>query len=252
MILLKILIFLIGWGLCSGVSYAEEVRVGSVMNFIPAAEEIARLFEKNTAHTVKLTFKTSGKLAAIAKETQDLDVVLLGDLSMAKNLESDGLIAKDTRFTYAIGKLALWSKNPNLVDTKGEILRTAKFEHIVIPHFKDTAYGIAANSVLEEMKVWSNLEAKAIFAANAVDSRDMIAAGKVELGFTALSLLNPSKKIEGSGWIIPQKFYAPIEQQAVLLKFAENNPAARAFIHFMKTPQVRNIIEKYSYSVPKP
>lgn len=249
--LLKILIFLIGWGLCSGVSYAEEVRVGSVMNFIPAAKEIARLFEKNTSHTIKLTFKTSGKLASTAKETQELDVVLLGDLKMAESLDNDDVIAKDSRFTYAIGKLALWSKNPNLVDTKGEILRNPNFEHIVIPQFKETAYGIAANGVLDAMQVHQNIEAKIIFAPNAVDARDMIASGKVELGFTALSLLNPGKKIEGSVWIIPQKLYPPIEQQAVLLKFAENNPAARAFIDFMKSPQVRNIIEKYSYSVPK-
>ncbi|MDD2816312.1 MAG: molybdate ABC transporter substrate-binding protein [Thiotrichaceae bacterium] len=248
--MLKKLMFFVGWVLLSNSSHAGEVRVGSVMNFIPAAEEIVRLFEKKTTHTVKLVFKTSGKLASLAKETQDFDIVLLGDLSMAKSLESEGLVAKDSRFTYAIGKLALWSKNPNLVDTKGEILHTAKFEHIVIPNFTDTAYGIAAHSVVEEMKVWSTLETKAIFAQNAVDARDMIAAEKVELGFTALSLLNPSKKIEGSIWIVPQKFYLPIEQQAVLLKFAENNLAARAFLEFMKSPQVRNIIEKYGYSVP--
>jgi molybdate transport system substrate-binding protein len=251
MILQKLFMFLITWGVFSSLSYAEEVRVGSVMNFIPAAEEIARLFEKNTSHTIKLTFKTSGKLASTAKETQELDVVLLGDLKMAESLENDGVIAQGSRFTYAIGKLALWSKNPNLVDTKGEILRNPNFEHIVIPHFQETAYGIAANSVLETMQVRSNIESKIIFAANAVDSRDMIASGKVELGFTALSLLNPGKKIEGSVWIIPQKFYPPVEQQAVLLKFAENNPAARAFLDFMKSPQVRNIIEKYSYSMPK-
>lgn len=232
-------------------SYADEVRVGSVMNFIPAAEEIARLFEKNTSHTIKLTFKTSGKLASTAKETHELDVVLLGDLKMAESLENDGVVAQNSRFTYAIGKLALWSKDPHLIDTKGEILRNPTFEHIVIPHFKETAYGIAANNALEAMQVRSNLEAKIVFAPNAVDARDMIAAGKVELGFTALSLLNPGKKIEGSVWIVPQKLYPPIEQQAVLLKFAENNPAARAFIEFMKNPQVRNIIEKYSYSVPK-
>ena len=244
------LMFFMGCVLLSQLSHAEEVHVGSVMNFIPAAQEIARLFEKNTMHTVKLVFKTSGKLASTAKETQDLDLVLLGDFKMAQNLETEGLIAKNSRFTYAIGKLALWSKNPSLVDTRGEILRTGKFEHIVIPDFIDTAYGIAAKSVVEEMKVWSALETKTIFAPNAVDARDMIAEGKVELGFTALSLLNPSKKIEGSVWIVPQKLYLPIEQQAVLLKFAENKPAARTFLEFMKSPQVRNIIEKYGYSLP--
>jgi molybdate transport system substrate-binding protein len=94
------------------------------------------------------------------------------------------------------------------------------------------------------------LEAKAIFAPHVVGARDMIAEEKAELGFTALSLLNPQKKIEGSVWIVPQKLYSPIEQQAVLLKFAENKAVARAFLDFLKTPQAHNIIEKYSYSVP--
>lgn len=245
----KVMIFML-WVLFSHSSHAEEVHVGSVMNFIPAAQDIARLFEKQTMHTVKLTFKTSGQLANIARETQDLDVVLLGDLKMALNLENEGLLAKNARFTYAIGKLALWSKQANLVDSKGNVLRAAQFKNFIIPDIKETAYGIAAKSVLEEMKLWSALESKAIFAPNAVDARDMITEGKAELGFTALSLLNPNTKIEGSVWIIPQKLYPPIEQQIVLLKFAENKPAARAFIEFMKTPQVRNIIEKYSYSVP--
>lgn len=237
-------------GLLSSIAQADEIRVGSVTNFMTTAEEIARLFEKNTPHTVKLLSSSSGKLAKAARETQDLEVVLLGDLKIAQELDAEGFVAKDSRFTYSIGKLALWSKNPNLVDKKGDILLTGKFEHIIFPNVSETAYGIAAKRVLEDMGLWKDLESKAIFAPTVVAARDMIAEAKAELGFTALSLLNPSKKIEGSVWIVPQKLYSPIEQQVVLLKFAEKKAAARAFIDFLKTPQARNIIEKYSYSVP--
>lgn len=177
-------------------------------------------------------------------------MLLLGDLKIAQDLDADDFVAKDSRFTYAIGKLALWSKNPNLIDTKGDVLSTGKFEHIIIPKIPENSYGSMTKIALENMKLWSTLEAKAIFAPNVMDAHDMIAAEKVELGFTALSLLNPQKKIEGSVWIVPQKLYLPIEQQAVLLKSAENQTAARAFVNFLKMPQAINIIEKYSYSVP--
>ncbi|MDD2815199.1 MAG: molybdate ABC transporter substrate-binding protein [Thiotrichaceae bacterium] len=244
----KKIIFLMG--LLSNLAYADEIHVGCVSNFMATAEEIAHLFEKTAQHSVKLVSSSSGKLAKAARETQDFEVILLGDLKIAQDLDAAGFVAKDSRFTYSIGKLALWSKNSNLIDKKGDILRTEKFEHIIFPNVYETAYGIAAKKILEEMGIWARLETKAIFAPNVADARDMIAAEKAELGFTALSLLNPQKKIEGSVWIVPQKLYSPIEQQAVLLKFAENKPAARAFIDFLKTPQAQNIIEKYSYSVP--
>lgn len=246
--MLKKIIFLIS--LSSNVVHADEVSVGCASNFMATAEEIARLFEKNTHHHVKLVSSSSGKLSKAARENQDFEVLLLGDLKIAQDLDRDGFVAKDSRFTYAIGKLALWSKNPKLVDTKGDVLLTGNFEHIIIPKIPENSYGNMAKIVLENMKLWSALEAKVIFAPNVADARDMIAAEKAELGFTALSLLNPQKKIEGSVWIVPQKFYSPIEQQAVLLKFAENRPVARAFIDFLKMPQAQNTIEKYSYSVP--
>ena len=237
-------------GLLSGIACADEVHVGCVTNFTATAEELARTFEKNMPHTVKLVYAASGKLAKTAKETQDFDVVLLADLKTAQDLDVKGFVAKNSRFTYAIGKLVLWSKNPNLVDIQGEVLRKGKFEHIAFPDIYETAYGVAARKILEDMGLWTKLEAKAIFTPHVMASLATITEGKAELGFTALSLLNPQRKIEGSVWIVPQKLYSPIEQQAILLKTAENKVGARAFIEFLKTPRAHNIIEKYSYSLP--
>lgn len=246
--MLKKIILLIG--LASSFAHADEVRVGCASNFMASAGDIVKLFEKTTSHRVQLVANSSGKLSKAARETQEFDMLLLGDLKIAQDLDADGFVAKDSRFTYAIGRLVLWSKNPDLIDSKGDILSTGKFEHLIIPKIPENSYGTMAKMALENMKLWSNLEPKVIFTANVQEAYDMIAAGKAELGFTALSLLNPQKKIEGSAWIVPQKFYTPIEQQAVLLKSAENNAAARAFFNFMRMPQAQNTIEKYSYSVP--
>lgn len=245
----KQLLFCLGFLLVSSHSLAEELHIGCAANFSPTAAEIARLFEKITAHKVTFVVDASGKLAALAKETQSLDILLLAESKIAKKLEAEGFTVKSSRFTYALGKLVLWSKKPNLVDNKGEILYKNNFEHLMLPDYNEASYGIAAKETLDNMGLWEKLKDKIVTANNVAEARNQIAQGKADLGFTALALLNPNKKIEGSVWIVPQRFYLPIEQQAVLLKPAEDKPSAQTFMAFLKTPQVRNIIEKYSYSV---
>ena len=46
-----------------------------------------------------------------------------------------------------------------------------------------------------------------------------VKTGNAEVGFVALSQVYKNGKItEGSGWIVPSKYYQPIRQDAVLLK----------------------------------
>jgi molybdate transport system substrate-binding protein len=231
--------------------WAEEVRVGCGTNFSIVAEELKRLFEKRTPHQMYLISNSSGKLSHMARENAQLDILLLGELKLAKQLEDDGFVSKNARFTYAIGKLVLWSKHPDLIDHKGEVLRRGEFSHIAIPDTQDSAYGVAAKKALENLELWSSLAPKIVSTHNVLAVRDLVSAKQIDLGFTALSLLNPHQKIEGSVWILPQRLYPPLEQQVVLLKTAENNVAAQAFMAFLKTPVAYNTIEKYSYSLPK-
>lgn len=237
--------------LCASVQ-AAEIRVGCVSNFLSTFTEIVRLFEKNSGNKIVLSGNTSrGALYTEIKERNDLDVALMGDESIAQKLENEGFAVKNSRFTYAIGKLALWSKRADLVDIHGDVLIKGNFQQLAIPDPSNNAYGIAAKQTLEKLGVFETLHAKTILSATVGDAYKAVVNDQVELGMTALSLLNPSKKIEGSVWIVPQRFYVPLQQQVVLLKSAENNEAAKEFLQYLKTPQVVNIIEKYGYSLPK-
>jgi molybdate transport system substrate-binding protein len=53
----------------------------------------------------------------------------------------------------------------------------------------------------------------------------------------------------GTLWAIPEDYYAPIEQAAVLLKKGESNPAATAYLDFLKSTAAREVIERYGYGV---
>lgn len=230
--------------------HADEVHVGSVLNFVAPLEEMGRLFEKNSGHKVIVHPYAMNALSAQATSNNELDIVLLADVKAAQTLEENGIALKGSRFTYAIGKLALWSNQDKLVDNKGEVLGKGGFNHLALPNIQENPYGIAAYRVLINLGYLSRLEKTLVYSATVVDSRQQVIDNKAELAFTALSILNPQKKIEGSLWIVPQKHYPMLKQEGVLLKRAKDDKSAIAFLNFMKAPAARNIIEKYGYSVP--
>lgn len=241
---------LIGCTLLSTITQADEIHVGSVLNFIAPLEEVSRLFEKSTGHKIIIHPHAMGKIYNEAVVSPDLDIVLLADSKSAQKLEANGVALQGSRFTYAVGKLALWSNTLNLVDAKGEVLKKGDFKRLALPDTQENPYGIAAYSMLDNSGLLAALEPKFLITATVVDSRQQVLDGKAELAFTALSVLNPHKKIEGSVWIIPKKLYPALEQQVVLLKRAENDKTAQIFLKYLKSSQARNVIEKYGYSLP--
>ena len=234
--------------------FAAEVHVGAIFSSQGPLSEIARFFEKTSTDKIVIHQEnlTSQSLHQQIREKANLDIFLSSNISIPLQLELDGLLAHEGRITYAFGKLVLWSRNPDLIDSRGEILTTEKFKNIAVLDRKNSphSYGLATRQVLEKLKLWESLQPKLTFMDNSADMQKQVQEGKFDLAFMPLATLNPSKKIEGSLWIIPKSYYTPIEQQAVLLKKAENNAAARAFFNYLKSPQARNIFEKYGFSLP--
>lgn len=229
---------------------ADTLRVGSVVSFAMALDEIARLFEKTHGHKLNISPKPTTKLYTQIKNNNDLDIAFLGDWKTAQKLEQEGFAVKGKHFAYVIGKVALWSRNPELVDSRGDVLKTGNFNTLAIPDPRNSVYGWGAQQVLISLGLWEKLQPKIVFTANLSETQQKIQSGEVDLGFVALSLLNPNKKVEGSLWIAPKKYSQSIEQHVVLLNPAESNSAAETFLKFLKTPPVHNIIEKYGYSIP--
>lgn len=234
--------------------YAEEVHVGAIFSSLAPLHEIIRLFEKMTTDKVILHMEnmTSKGLYQQVKSHADLDIVVSGNVDTPIQLEQEGFVLKDGRITYAFGKLVLWSKKPALVDSKGEVLKSGNFRNIVILDRKNAAYGygMASRQVLEELHLWDKLQDKLVFMDNSGEIYKQVSEDKFDLAFIPLATLNPNQKVEGSLWIVPKSYYSPIEQQAVLLKKAENNSAARSFFNYLRSPHARNIFEKYGFSLP--
>jgi molybdate transport system substrate-binding protein len=241
------------WLILTGLpTLADTTTVAVAANFTKPMTEIVAGFEKDSGHTVKLSFGSSGKFVSQLENGAPFDVFLSADDKNPIKLEQAGLTVAGSRFTYAIGKLVLWSKNPNFVDDQGQVLEKGHFKHLALADPKLAPYGAAALEFLKAKGLLDKLQPLFVQGENISQTHEFISTENAELGFVALSQVIADGKIaSGSAWVIPQDQYSPILQDAVLLKSAASNPAALALLNYLKSETALEIIEKYGYDLPK-
>ncbi len=242
--LLQLAVVIATWVLTSTNVPAAETNVAVAANFTEPAKEIAAAFKARTGHDAVLSFGASGQFYTQITQGAPFQVLLSADDTRPKQLVVDGLAMPDSRFTYAIGKLALWSKTPGLV-TGEATLRAASFAKLSICNPVAAPYGAAAIEAMKSLKVFEQLQPKLVEGATITQAYQFVETGNAELGFVALSQLAGPET--GSRWLVPQELYSPIRQDAVLLKSGASNEAATGFIAFLRGPEARAIIEKYGY-----
>lgn len=229
---------------------AGEVQVAVAANFTAPARKIAAQFEQDTGNKAVLAFGATGKFYAQVKNGAPFEVFLAADDATPMKLEKDGLALPDTRFTYAIGKLVLWSARDGYVDPHGDVLRNENFAHLAIGNPKTAPYGAAAVETLKKLNQYERLQPRLVQGENISQTQQFVSTGNAELGFVALSQVwNDGKLVSGSAWIVPSKLYSPIRQDAVILKKGAANPAARAFEAYLKSDKARAIIRTYGYAL---
>jgi len=230
-------------------AYAGEVSVAVAANFTDAMRDIVPLFEKASGHKVKVSFGSTGKLFAQIEHGAPFQVFLAADSKRPMKAEQQNLAVTGTRFTYAMGKLALWSSKADAFADGEAFLKKGNFNHVAMANPKTAPYGLAAQQVMEQLGVWKSLQGKLVRGDSIAQTFQFTATGNAEVGFVALSQVKAWKKNKGSEWEIPQSYYAPIEQQAVLLKKGSDSAAAKAFLDFLKSPEARTVITGYGYGV---
>jgi molybdate transport system substrate-binding protein len=229
---------------------ADQVQVAVAANFTAPAQRIANDFAQTTGHQVQLVFGSTGKLYAQIKNGAPFDVLLAADDMTPAKLADEGAAVADSRFTYALGRLVLWSARPGFVDDQGEVLRQGRFDHLSIANPKLAPYGAAAVAVMAAIELTADLEPKLVRAENIAQAHQFVATGNAELGFVALSqIMRDGRIAEGSAWIVPERLYPPIRQDAVVLARAEDNPAATAWLDYLKGDAARAVIVSFGYGL---
>jgi molybdate transport system substrate-binding protein len=244
---MQILALVLAALLAAAPAMASETQVAVAANFTEPAKEIATAFKAATGHTAVLSFGSSGQFYAQMARGAPYEVFLSADADRPKKAEQDGLGVAGTRFTYAVGRLVLYSKTPGLVDGAGAVLKAGKFEKVSIADPTAAPYGVAAMQTLRKLGVYDALKPKMVMGGSITQAYQFVDTGAAELGFVAYSqVINVTG---GSRWLVPSADHAPIDQQAILLYTGQNNPAAKAFLAFLKTPAAAAVIKKYGYEV---
>lgn len=234
--------------LCAAPALAADLQVAVAANFTEPAKAIAAAFTARTGAHLALSFGSSGQFYTQIAQGAPFEVLLSADADRPVRIEREGLGVAGTRFTYAVGQLVLWSRTPGLVDGQGAVLAKGDFHALAIADPALAPYGAAAMQTLNKLGLLGRVEARIVKGSSITQAYQFTQTGAAELGFVALSQV--INEPGGSRWIVPATDYAPIEQQAILLKPGADDPAAKAFLAFLKGPEGLAVIRRYGYQAP--
>jgi len=232
--------------LFSAPAFAAEVSVAVAANFTKPAEEIGKAFTAKTGDTVNFSFGATGALYTQITQAAPFEVFLSADNKRPAQAVTDGLGVEGTVFTYAVGKVVLYSPTLDVTDGAA-VLKANAFQHIAVADPKTAPYGKAGLEAVEKLGLTDAITPKVVTGENISQTLQFVDSGNAELGFVALSQVTgkPASQV----WMVPAEDYSPILQDAVLLKTGEADPAAKAFIDFLKGPEASDIIKKYGYEL---
>lgn len=234
--------------LATGQAVAEEIRVAVASNFANVIKILSAQFEAATGHKVALIYGSTGKHYAQIRNGAPFDAFFAADIKRPELLEKAGFGLPGSRFTYARGKVVLWSPRAGYIGAEGEVLAKGAFTHLAIANPGLAPYGKAAEEVLRARGLWDELKTRVVRGENIGQAFQFVKSGNAELGFVACSQVRwPGHPVEGSWWEVPQALYTPVDQQAVLLK---ENEVARAFLSFVKSDESRALVREFGYATP--
>lgn len=230
--------------------HAAEAQVAVAANFAEPMKAIAAVLQKTSGHTLKISTGASGAFYTQIKNGAPFDVFLSADNERPEMLEKDGLAQPGTRFTYATGKLVLWSVKTGRVDGQGAVLKAADLGKVAFANPKTAPYGAAALQVLDKLALKDALAPKLVQGESIGQTFNFVKTGNADVGFVAMSqVLEGGQLKEGSMWVIPQTQYDAIRQDAVLLKKGAGNEAAKALLQLLQSPNIKDLIRSYGYDL---
>lgn len=232
---------------------AAEVQVAVAANFAGPLQRLGEAFTAATGHVLKVSSGATGKFYSQIVAGAPFEVLLAGDDETPARLVREGHGVAGSAFTYAIGRLVLWSAQPGLVDAQGAVLAGGQARHVAIANPKVAPYGAAAVQVLRARGLAEALAPRLVTAESIAQAYQFVATGNAELGFVALSqVAAPGRPAIGSYWLVPPNLHDEIKQGAVLLRNGQNKPAAQALLSYVKSEPAQRLIRDFGYGVPGP
>lgn len=239
--------------LAASFAHAGEVQVAVAANFAGPLARIGEGFTAATGHVLKISAGATGKFYTQVISGAPFEVLIAADDETPKKLIAEGHAVAGSNFTYAIGKLVLWSAQPGFVDDQGAVLASDKVRHVAIANPKVAPYGAAAMDVIKARGLTAKVTPRLVTAESIAQAYQFAFTGNAEVGFVALAQVAvPGKPAAGSYWLVPSGLYGEIRQDAALLKAGEKNPAASALLAYLKSEAAKQLIRDHGYGLAAP
>lgn len=235
----------------SATARSEDLHIAVAANFTEAMHRLTDAFEADYGYRATVSSGSSGRLYAQIRNGAPYHLFFSADQEKPAALEQDGLAVAESRFTYVLGRLVLWSNKPGFVDNEATRLKSGDFNKLALANPKLAPYGVAAVEVLEQLELEDSTRSRWVRGENVAQAFQFVLSGNADLGFAALSQAKarPAGSV-GSMWVVPGKLHNPIRQDVVLLKAGAGNPAARAFLAFMRQDKAQAVLRELGYDIP--
>ncbi len=235
--------------LACSLATADDVHVAVAANFATPMQAIAQAFERHTGHKALLSFGATGKFHAQIRHGAPFAVLLAADDTTPARLIREGLAEPDSNFTYAVGRLVLWSARPGLVDPQGQVLRGTMPGKLAVADPRLSPYGAAAAQALARLQLTERVRPHLVIGENIGQAFQFVRSGNAAMGLVALSQVMAEGQItSGSTWLVPADVHEPIRQDAVLLRAGAQQPAARALLQYLRSDAARQVIRAHGYT----
>jgi molybdate transport system substrate-binding protein len=227
---------------------ADEVTVAVAANFAGPLAKIGGGFTAATGHTLRVSSGATGKFYSQIVSGAPFEVLIAADDETPRRLIAEGYAQAGSQFTYALGKLVLWSAQPGYVDDQGAVLAAGRFSKLAVANPKLAPYGAAGLEVIQALGLAQAITPRLVTAESIAQAYQFVATGNAELGFVALSQVAvPGKPVTGSYWKVPAHLHTEIRQDAVLLQTGARNAAAAALLAYLKSPAAKAVIQAHGY-----
>jgi len=228
-------------------AFAGEARIAVAANFAPAARSLASAFEAADGARVTLSFGSTGALYLQIRQGAPFGALLAADQARPARLAREGLAIAESRFTYAIGALALYRREPDL-PIGPDVLKAGAFARIAIANPDVAPYGAAAMAALGALGLAETLAPRIVRGKSVAQALQFVESGAAPLGFVALSLIEGGGAARGARWVVPADLHPPIAQDAILIDGADET--SKRFLHYIRSPAGRALIERAGYRLP--
>jgi molybdate transport system substrate-binding protein len=236
--------------LLAGMASAETLNVAVGANFLATMKRIAEAYEQKSGYKAVISHGSTGQLYTQIVNGAPYDLFFAADAERPGKLEREGLAEVGSRFTYALGVLAVYGKKGVAADYGIEALKKGGFRKVAIANPKSAPYGAAAKQVLEKLGLWGKYEPSLVIGENITQTFLFVRSGGADIGFVSLSDAKVASKAGEAFWIVDKSLYNSITQQAVILKRATGKKRAREFMEFVRSPEIKALIAEYGYDLP--